>query len=195
MVVFDATMLLLAVNPDAGKPTDPATGKAVENVGQRIAFLLSQVDKTKAKIGLPTPALSEAMVRSTLHPAQIVNALQSLSVFQILPFDDRAAIELALIQRSALETGDKKDGSQETWAKVKFDRQIAAIAKVAQADRIYTDDQGLRNACKKQNIEVVGLADMVIPTSAAQIEMFVPATEIAVADLDADENEDEPKDV
>ena len=132
MVVFDATMLLLAVSPDAGKPTDPATGKAVENVEQRIAFLLSQVDKAKAKIGLPTPALSEAMVRSTLHPAQIVNALQSLSVFQILPFDDRAAIELAIIQRGALETGDKKDGSQETWAKVKFDRQIAALAKVAQ---------------------------------------------------------------
>ena len=193
MVIFDATMLLLAVNPNAGKPVDPATGKLVEHVEQRISFLLAQVDKAKAKIGLPTPALSEAMVKSTLHPSEIVAVIQGLSAFQILPFDDKAAIELALINRNALATGDKKEGSQEPWAKIKFDRQIAAIAKVAQAERIYTDDHGLRNACKKQNIEAVGLADMLLPTSAAQIEMFTPAAVITVADLDADENEDEPK--
>ena len=66
---------------------------------------------------------------------------------------------------------------------------------MAQAERIYTDDQGLRNACLKQGIEVVGLADMLLPTSAAQFEMFTPAAAITVADLDADEDENEPDDI
>ncbi len=200
MVIFDATMLILAVDPEAGKPNDPATGKPVEHVEHRISFLLAEVDKAKAKIGLPTPALSEAMVKSDLPPFQIVKTIQSLSVFQILPFDDKAAIELALMNRQALAMGDKKDGSQESWAKIKFDRQIVAIARVAQAEWIYTDDEGLKNACRKQNIKAVGLADMMLPPPVAQIELsFSPMATASPAamtasDLDADEDQIDPKD-
>ena len=99
MVIFDATMLLLAVNPNAGKPNDPATGKPIEHVEQRIAFLLKEVDKAKSKIGLPAPALAEAMVKSSLHPSDIVAAIQGLSAFQILPFEERGQSSL----RSSIE--------------------------------------------------------------------------------------------
>ena len=36
--------------------------------------------------------------------------------------------------------GNKKDGSGEPWAKIKYDRQIVAIAKVIGASAIYSDD-------------------------------------------------------
>ena len=56
------------------------------------------------------------------------------------PFETRAAIEVALMTRNAKSGGDKKGGLDAPWAKVKFDRQIVAIAKVVQASAIYTDD-------------------------------------------------------
>ncbi len=192
MIIFDATMLMLAVNPQAGKPIDPSTQKPVEHVEQRINYLLSLIDKQRAKIGIPSPALAEAMVKTDIHPSDLVKAIQSFAVFQILHFDEKAAIELALINRNALSTGDKKEGSAETWAKIKFDRQIAAIAKVVQAHTVYTDDGGLRNACQRQQIAVVGLADMTLPPPAAQIEMFTPdQNRTDPVDLDEDEHEDE----
>jgi hypothetical protein len=42
--------------------------------------------------------------------------------------------------RAAVDAGDKRVGSDATWAKVKFDRQIVAIAQVRRATAIYSDD-------------------------------------------------------
>jgi hypothetical protein len=56
-------------------------------------------------------------------------------VFYVVPFDTLAAIELAVMTRNALAAGDKRAGSKESWAKVKFDRQIAAIARVTRRER------------------------------------------------------------
>ena len=39
--------------------------------------------------------------------------------------------------RTAISRGDKKSGSRDTWAKVKYDRQIVAIARVLQAPWYY----------------------------------------------------------
>ena len=55
-------------------------------------------------------------------------------------FDERAAIELALIERRAIADGTYKSGSSPRQ-KAKFDRQIATIAKVNGAERLYTDDK------------------------------------------------------
>ena len=47
---------------------------------------------------------------------------------------------MAIVTREAIEAGDKKGGSEEPWQKVKFDRQIAVIAKVNGASVFLTDD-------------------------------------------------------
>jgi hypothetical protein len=66
----------------------------------------------------------------------------------------------------------KRDGSDETWAKIKFDRQIVAIAKVHNATKIYTDDRGLRAIAERASIAVAGIGDLPLPSSEAQMEMF-----------------------
>jgi hypothetical protein len=64
MVVFDAATLLLLLRPDAGRPLDPATGTPVERVEERMAYLVQRLEKARSKILIPTPALSEVLVRA-----------------------------------------------------------------------------------------------------------------------------------
>jgi hypothetical protein len=51
---------------------------------------------------------------------------------------------------------------------VKYDRQIAAIAKVRRATAIYTDDGGLSNVAGQRGIQAIGIAALVLPTETAQ---------------------------
>ncbi len=55
-------------------------------------------------------------------------------------FDARCAIELALETQKSIKFGNKKGGVGAGWQEVKFDRQIAVIAKVNGANVFYTDD-------------------------------------------------------
>ena len=55
--------------------------------------------------------------------------LSKLAVFRIEPFDTRPAIEVAAMTRNAKAAGSRKGISDATWAKLKFDRQIVAIAR------------------------------------------------------------------
>jgi hypothetical protein len=73
--------------------------------------------------------------------------------------------------RAAIDTGDKRGGSAAAWAKVKFDRQIVAIAKVARATAIYSDDADVRVLAATENIAVIGLAELPLAPEEAQIEM------------------------
>ena len=52
-----------------------------------------------------------------------------------------------------------------------MDRQILAIAKVANCERLLTDDGGLANRARLCDIEPIGLADLAIPDSARQGEL------------------------
>jgi hypothetical protein len=100
-----------------------------------------------------------------------VEHLQKYSVFRIEPFDTKAAIEVAAMTRAALDSGKKRGQSSASWAKVKFDRQIVAIAKVAGATTIYSDDKDLVPLAKAAKIEVIGIADLPLPPEDAQYKL------------------------
>ena len=168
MVVFDATMLMLLIHPESGSPIDATTGLPVDHVKERIAHFIEQSEKTKTKIGIPTPALSEVLVRSGPSAVKIVEKIKEFAIFEILPFDELCAIEVAFMTKNALDLGDKKSGSDETWNKIKYDRQIAAIARVHRASAIYTDDKRLRNTAASISMAAKGLADMPFPPEKAQ---------------------------
>lgn len=170
MVVIDATILMLLLQPDARSPRGPA-GSVIERPVDRIEFLVAKLQKARAKLIIPTPALSEVLVRVDAGTAQVlVEKINGMAVFRIEPFDQRAAIEVAIMTRNSLDGGDKpgKRDPNATWAKLKYDRQIVAIASVAQAKTIYSDDKDLAAAAKRANIDVVGLADMELPPEEAQ---------------------------
>jgi predicted nucleic acid-binding protein len=161
MVVIDATMLLLLLRPDAGVPKD-SEGKEIPDFQARLAYWIETTEAAGTKIIIPTPALSEALVRSGKAGPKIVEKIKEYAVFQIAAFDELEAIEVAAMTKADIDAGDKRGGAskESTWAKIKYDRQIVAIAKVAQATIIYTDDGDIRAFAKKVGISTIRLEDL-----------------------------------
>ena len=78
--------------------------------------------------------------------------------------------------RAAIASGGKKgESSKASWAKVKYDRQIVAIAKVAQATAIYSDDDDVKSIGKSVGIPVISFAELPLPPEAAQKELPLAA--------------------
>jgi hypothetical protein len=70
----------------------------------------------------------------------------------------------------ALDSRQRKRGtSSATWTKIKFDRQIVAIAKVCRATVIYSDDEDVGKIAARARIKVIGLADLPLPPEDAQL--------------------------
>lgn len=172
MVVVDSTVLLLLLQPSAGVPST-AGGQAISLPAERVAHLVAALEKSGDHLMIPTPVLAEVLVRAPAGKThEIVEELNKSSVFKIVSFDALAAIEVALMSRAALDGGRKARSSDaDTFAKVKYDRQIIAMAKVARATAIYSDDKGLRTMAEQAGIPVIGLADLSLPPSSTQFPL------------------------
>ena len=70
--------------------------------------------------------------------------------------------------RDAMAAGNKQGGAQGTWAKVKYDRQIVATAKVEAADTIYSDDNDVQKLAAQAGLAVIGVAELPLPPEMAQ---------------------------
>src|SRR5262249_10333410 len=128
MVAFDTSTIVLTLDPDrARKPLDPATLMPLTNANARVDFLISRLEDAGETILIPTPVLSEFLVRAGPNRNDYINKFVSSKNFTIAPFDQRAAIELALLNDPDLISG-KVLSDTVTWAKLKFDRQVVAIA-------------------------------------------------------------------
>lgn len=131
-------------------------------------FLVSTLDKRREKIIVPTPALSELLVHAAGAGPEYLDILNKTAAFKIVNFDDRAAVEVAAAIREAITAGNKKSGAVGTWAKVKFNRQIVAIAKVAGATAIYSDDDDIARLAKLCGIPVIRLCGLQLSPDDAQ---------------------------
>lgn len=160
MIIFDSTYLVVYLNPNPPAAAD-RDGKPVEQFKERVASLAGTLDVSNEIIGVPAPAMAEVLVRAGKGRAQLVSILSDRWRFQILPFDSRAAIEASELIAMVKSNKDKWD----TWAKVKFDIQIAAIAKAEAASAIYTDDKYIENLAKRLKIPVVRICDLPLPPS------------------------------
>lgn len=72
----------------------------------------------------------------------------------------------------------KKRGAKAsaTWAKVKFDQQIVAIAKVNGAAILYSDDEDLRGFAAQVQLTVVRLRELKLPPREAQMNLVLQTT-------------------
>lgn len=169
MVVLDTTFLMLLFRPDIKVVRFGSDGKEIDHLKERVEYLVKTLEAAKSKIVIPTPVLSEILVQANPAQAQqIVETISRSAVFRVEPFDNLAAIEVAAMGRTALATGDKKAGSTNTWAKVKFDRQIVAIARVVRAAAIYSDDADVKAIAKTVGIQVFRIDDLALPPETAQ---------------------------
>jgi hypothetical protein len=202
MIGVDASVLTLILNEEADAPPDPTTGKPIDRVRDRVDFWIQDLHKNKQKIVIPTPALSEVLVRSGPGGLQYIDILQKAAVFDIRDFDKLAAVELALMTQQAIKGGGKKSGSKEPWQKIKLDRQIVAICKVASVDTLYAMDPSLANFARTSGMDVKGVHELSLPPESPQLTMdkWLEAAaqedapdEPKPEDIESDEPEKEPE--
>jgi predicted nucleic acid-binding protein len=162
MVVFDATVLIDLFNPSC-HPDRRA----------KLDQLVSELERKKAKILIPTPALAEYLAKAGKARDKVHAELTTKGVFRIGNFDSRAALECALMLDTAKSGGDKR-GQAKTWAKAKFDWQIIAISKVANAHTLYSEDSDLERIGARFGIKVIRTDDLPLPASARQARLDLP---------------------
>ena len=150
-------MLSVYLHPEARPP------KPVDKIQDRIQLLVDELEAADAKIIVPTPVLSEFLVIAADDGSQYLSELTNNRVFDIQPFDLRAAIEAADAHRKAKEADDKKSGAIGTWQKVKVDRQFVSIAKVHEVDCIYSDDDDVKKLALVAGISVKGVEELPMP--------------------------------
>lgn len=167
MVVFDTSTIVLALDPSAKPPTDE-NGQVVTKCKERVEHLLDTLNTSKTAILIPTPVLSEFLVGVGPNKNEYVDRINKSRNFEWGSFDVMAAVELSLLIDPDLQS-NKRLNAITTKAKVKFDRQIVAIAKARGADRIYTDDIGLAERARKNGIAAVMTWELPIPHIASQL--------------------------
>ena len=87
-----------------------------------------------------------------------------------MPFDVRAAVECAQIEDGDSRSGKAISGN-ESKAKVKFDRQIIAIAKSRGAKAIYTGDKTLGSRARENGLHVVFTWELPLPAEDSQLQL------------------------
>lgn len=162
IVGIDANVLVTAIGPDSDRK-------------KQVLHLLDRLDKLKGKVIIPTPALAEYLVHADQAGLATVNALQKRASIKIADFDTAAAFETSQMDGAALARGNKRDGADQPWQKVKFDRQIVAVAKVHGAKLIISDDDGVRKVAARQGISTMNVDELAFPDSERQAPLPIPA--------------------
>jgi predicted nucleic acid-binding protein len=163
MVIFDANFLIYFLDPKikGGVGSNP-----------RIDHLVATIQKTGERIVVPTPALSELLVKAGDAGPKYLEIVARSKFFRVAEFGERAAVEAAALTREAIESGGKRGATPEAdWAKVKFDRQIVAIGRVVGAKAIYTNDDQLASHARAAGLEAITPDDLPEPPTPPQLEM------------------------
>jgi len=166
MVVFDSSVLLLVLDPDAKAPIDPATGQLVDKAPERIDYLIETLTADNEKIVIPTPVLSEVLVHAGDALQPYLETLNGQAAFRIVPFDQKAAIEAALAMSDAIRRGGHRVDAANpdaTKTKIKFDRQIVAIAKAEGAHTVYSDDDDVHHYATQAGLGAYRTAELDLP--------------------------------
>lgn len=172
MPVFDSSVLLYLLDPDAKAPVDPATRAPLQDVKARVELLIKTIKNDKEVIIVPTPVLSEILVHAGTAGSRYLQELSNRRWFRIEPFDQGAAVELADMTRDALSAGDLRAGTDATRAKLKFDRQIIAIAKALNETVIYSDDKDIATLAGALGIEVISTFGLPAPLPASRFRLL-----------------------
>ncbi|HUZ95243.1 MAG TPA: hypothetical protein VMU57_10055 [Edaphobacter sp.] len=156
MVVFDASILLFVF--------DENTPSSVSRAKDRVEYLIDSLTEADEKIIIPTPALSECLIHAGPAGPEYLAIISKQSCFRIASFDERAAVEAAVRTYQARQRGQPKGGAPEiAKAKIKFDRQIVAIAAIEGATAVYSDDAHIVGYAREAGMEGYRLADLPLP--------------------------------
>ncbi|ROM77860.1 VapC toxin family PIN domain ribonuclease [Pseudomonas brassicacearum] len=168
-IVLDTNVLVQVLGnaKDGIVLVDPLTRHPVERAEARADALIEQVDAEGGTVLIPTPALAEYLVGiDRLFHQSHLDVINGFSCFEIVSFDQIAAVECArMVDDNELKVLDPAA----TKAKLRFDRQIIAIALATNADEIWTHDAGLYSKARQCGLLAKSLGD--IDPSPEQLEV------------------------
>lgn len=128
---------------------DKRARSSIQNGPAWIANLINDLDGERAKVIIPTPALAQVLTHHPRAGQAYVEHIKQCACFQIRPFDDKAAFELARLL-----------SEKPTKNILKFDRQIVAIAKVYDASVLYANDEEVVKFAAECGLQVVRFEDL-----------------------------------
>ncbi|MGD9562551.1 MAG: hypothetical protein AB7F88_10645 [Pyrinomonadaceae bacterium] len=167
MICVDNNFLVLLFFPGVPARPDPSTGKPTEQLQERLKLLQDNWQTNHETILLADPALCEFLILAYADRTTYLRQFQNSPNYEIRPFDTRAAIELASmynVEKKTL-TGKKLAAfnSVDTKTRLKFDRQIIAIAKANNIKTIYSDDNGVKTFGEFHGLEVIRSFELPLP--------------------------------
>jgi hypothetical protein len=152
---------------------DENTKSSVPRAKERVEHLIDTLSKTGEKIVIPTPALSECLVHAGPAAPEYLNLIGKQACFRVASFDQRAAVEAAIRTYEARQRGQPKGGASDiAKAKIKFDRQIVAVAAVEAATTVYSDDGNVIGYAREAGMVGFRLADLPEPPKDPQQSLF-----------------------
>jgi predicted nucleic acid-binding protein len=156
-VVFDSTFLI-----------DLFNSKLAGDKRAALDHLVKSLSNSRVRILIPSPCLTELLVRAGKARDEYVQLLSNTSSFEVISFDRRAAAECAILLE---EVWDKKLQRDITRTKFKYDWMIVACAASRNATKIYSDDGDIARCAAKVRIQTVTQKELPIPLESRQMNI------------------------
>jgi len=156
-VVFDSTVLIDLLNP-----------KLCGDKRAALDYLVAELSKTRARILIPAPCLTELLIRAASARDKYLQLLANTSAFEVIPYDKRAATECALLLENAWDSRNKK---AITLTKFKFDWMIVACAASRNVGRIYSDDGDIFRCATQVKIQTIKQSELPVPSESRQMRL------------------------
>jgi len=175
-IVIDTNVLVqIMQNENAKDLADPETGALITDGFRRAEALIERIETLKTVAVIPAPVLAEYLIGLEPNVYQAHLDIISGSAFiEVVPFDQASAIECAYLvndqERKMMDPGA-------TQAKLKFDRQILAIAISQGAKEIWTHDKTLFRRAASSPVAPKSLADIDPPPEQMNLHSDIEPSE------------------
>lgn len=158
--IFDTNIIVYLVQPDAPSST--------ERVTERVVQLIDELAAMKASIIIPAPVLAELLSYADGGDGIILAKLKKIKKLSFGKFDERAAIELAQLERNIRPSGVSSSEFIGSRSKLKFDKLIVAIALRYKSPTLYSDDKNVVRIANRIGLNVVSSNQLPLPPEEPQ---------------------------
>ncbi len=129
---------------------------------------MAELSKARTRILIPAPCLTELLIRAASARDQYLKLLTNNAAFEVIPHDQRAATECALLLEQAW---DSKSQKAVTRTKFKFDSMIVACAASRNVTRFYSDDGDILRCSTQVKIQTIKQSELPIPPESRQMRI------------------------
>nr|ELR5167108.1 PIN domain-containing protein [Providencia rettgeri] len=165
-IIVDTNILICLMKKNS--PTENLLGAngfaTVDDVELRSQALLDHIESSGGTLVLPAPVLAEYLlgIEGEKNKQKHTQLILSMSCFEILPFDELAAIECSLLPSpNEFKQFIKSEiNSNATANKIRYDRQIISIAKANNIDEIWSGDKEVSSKSTEFGMEIKSLLDI-----------------------------------